>query len=159
MGGSTPTFYTGEDATIEIIDVAGTGKTHSTLAISDFSLTISRGTSEQELLGEKGNFMLAGSRSVEASLTSCKLTQAGIGTIVSGMIGGKSVQVSGNCGANSLHWYFRSCQVTGFDFSIGTADEISEGSIDFAILHPYMVSGVQHKSAAGGTYISDWERY
>lgn len=154
----SPVFYTGEDATIEIIDYDGTGKTHSTLAISDFSLTIDRGTSEQELLGEKGNYFLAGSRSVEVSLTSCKLTTAGVGTIISGMIGGKPVQVSGNCGTNSLHWYFRSCQVTGFDFSIGTADDISEGSIDFTILYPYMVSGVQ-SGTDNGAYISDWERY
>lgn len=155
---ATPTFYTGEDATIEIFDADGTGKGHSTLAISDFSLTIDRGTSEQELLGEKGNYFLAGSRSVDVSLTSCKLTTAGVGTIISGMIGGKPIQVSGNCGAGSLHWYFKSCQVTGFDFSIGTADEISEGSIDFAVLFPYMVSGVQDGTDAG-VYISDWERY
>ena len=155
----TPTYYTGEDATIEIIDADGTGKNHSTLAISDFSLTISRGTSEQKLLGEKGNYSLAGSRSVEASLTACKLTTVGLGTIVSGMIGGASIQISGNCGANSLHWYFRSCQVTGFDFSIGTADEITEGSIDFVVLQPSMVSGVQHKAGSIGTFISDWERY
>jgi len=154
-----PTFYTGEDATIEIIDATGTGKGHSTLAISDFSLTIDRGTSEQELLGEKGNFFLAGSRSVEISLTSCKLTTAGVGTIVSGMIGGVAVQVSGNTGTNSLHWYFKSCQVTGFDFSIGTASEITEGSMDFTVLHPYMVSGVQHEAGSIGTFISDWERY
>ena len=156
---ATPTYYTGEDATIMIIDSAGTGKNHSTLAISDFSLTIDRGTSEQELLGEKGNYFLAGSRSVDVSLTSCKLTVAGVGTIISGMIGGRPIQVSGNCGTNSLHWYFRSCQITGFDFSIGTADDISEGTIDFTILHPYMVSGVQTGTDANGTYISDWERY
>lgn len=158
MAGTAPIYYTGEDATVEII-AGGTGLGHATLAISDFGLTISRGTSEQELVGEKGNYFLAGSRSVELSLTSCKLTTAGVGNIVESMIDGASVQVSGNTGTNSLHFYFKSCQVTGFDFSIGTADEITEGSIDFTLLYPYMASGVQTVAGSNAAYISDWERY
>lgn len=158
---TTPVTYTGEDATIEIIDAGGTSLTHSTLAISDFSITISRGTAEQELVGEKGNFFLAGARSIEGSLTACKLTTDGLGNIVEDMIDGVAVQISGNCGAASLHFYFRSCQVTGFDFTLGTADEIAEGSLDFTLLYPYMVSSVQYYHQSGvafeGSYISDFE--
>ena len=159
MAGNTPTYYTGEDATIEVIDNGGTSLTHSTLAISDFSITISRGTSEQPLVGEKGDYSLAGARSTELSLTSCKLTTGALGDIIEDMIDGNSVQVSGNCGANSLHFYFRSCQVTNFDFSVGNADEITEGTLDFTLLYPYMVSGVQTKTGTSELYISDWERY
>lgn len=155
---ATPKTYTGEDATIEIIDAGGTSLTHSTLAISDFSVTISRGTAEQPLVGEKGNFSIAGAKSIEGSLTSCKLTTAGVGNIVEDMIDGNSVQISGNCGTDSLHFYFRSCQVTGFDFSLGTADEIAEGSLDFTLLYPYQVSGVQQLAGNEGTYISDFEQ-
>lgn len=148
-----PTIYTGEDATVYI-----SGTKHTTLAISDFSLTLSKGTAEQELLGEKGNFYLAGAMSADGSLSACKLHNTAVGPIVGCMIDGHSVSISGNCGANSLHFYFASCQVTGFDFSIGTADDITEGTLDYTLLYPYKVSGVQHISA-GGTYISDFGTY
>jgi len=141
----TPTIYRGEDATIYI----GSGGTanklsHGTLAISDFSLTLSKGTAEQELIGEKGNFFLAGSLSAEGSLTACKLHSTALGKIVNLMIEGVPMSVSGSCGAQSLHFYLRSCQVTGFDFSIGTADDITEGTVDFSVLYPYSIS-VQRK--------------
>jgi hypothetical protein len=137
----TPTIYRGEDATLYI----GSGGTadklsHSTLAISDFSLTLSKGVAEQELIGEKGNFFLAGALSAEGSLTACKLHTSAVGGLVREMIDGRAISVSGNCGAESLHFYLRSCQLTGFDFSIGTADEITEGTIDYTVLYPYAIS-------------------
>jgi hypothetical protein len=157
---ATPTIYTGEDATVWIKNGTVTGGWigHSTLAISDFSITIARGTAEQELVGSKGNYRLAGARSVEGSLTSCKLTTAGIGSIISGMINGTGVQISGNLGANSLHFYFKSAMITGFDFSIGTSDDITQGSLDYTLLQPYMVSGVQTRAGENGTFLSDWSR-
>ena len=155
---ATPTTYTGEDAVIWLY-ANTSGMTHGTLAISDVGLTISRGTAEQSLVGEKGNFYLAGSRSIEGSLTSCKLHSNAVGNIVSDMIAGSSIRISGNCGANSLRFYFKSCQVTGFDFSIGTADEITEGSLDFALLYPYKVSSVVSDGPSGvatNSVIRDW---
>ena len=136
----TPKVYTGEDATVTLTNNAGTALTHTTLAISDFSLTLSKGTAEQELVGEKGNFAIAGAISAEGSLTACKLHNTAVGYLASDMINGLSIQVSGNCGTNSLHFFLRSCQITGFDFSIGTADEITEGTIDFTSLYPYKIS-------------------
>lgn len=152
----TPITYKGDDATIMIIDSGDTALSNSTLAISDFSLTISRGTAEQELVGEKGNFFLAGSRSIEGSLTACKLTTGAVADIVEDMIDGNAIQVSGNAGANGIHFYFKSAQITGFDFSIGTADEITEGSLDFTLLYPYMVSSVNISGTNKGTYITDF---
>jgi len=146
----TPTIYKGNDARIFI-----SGTSHTILAISDFSLTLSKGTAEQELVGEKGNFFLAGSISADGSLTACKLHNSAVGPIVGCMIDGHSVQISGNCGDRSLHFYFKSCQITGFDFSIGTADDITEGTIDYTLLYPYKVSSVQHLPG-GGTYITDF---
>jgi len=146
----TPTIYTGEDAKIFI-----SSQSHTVLALSDFSLTISKGTAEQELVGAKGNFYLAGSISADGSFTSCKLHNSAVGPIVGCMIDGHSVQISGNTGTNSLHFYFKSCQITGFDFSIGTADDITEGSVDFTLLYPYKVSSVTHLEG-GGTYITDF---
>jgi len=149
----TATVYTGEDAQVTITTNGKTALTHTTLAISDFSLTFSKGTAEQELVGEKGNFMIAGSLSAEGSLTACKLHNTAVGYLVSDMVNGLSIQVSGNCGAESLHFYLRSCQITGFDFSIGTADEITEGSIDFVSLYPYKLSA--QRQGLGYTYIND----
>lgn len=160
MAGATPTYYTGEDAIVYLGTAGNAASGQSTFAISDFSLTIDRGTAEQELVGAKGNFFLAGSRSVEGSLTACKLTTAGLGWVVEQMIDGSCVTISGNAGAKSLHFYFVSCQVTGFDYSVGTADEITEGSIDFAVLYPYKVSSVYYRiwgtADTDAVFISDF---
>jgi len=149
----TPTIYKGDDAVITIT-AAGTDRTHTTLAISDISLTLDKGTVEQELVGETGNYWIAGSLSVDLSLTSCKLHTGAVGDIVSEMIDGNTVTVSGTCGAQSLNFYFKSAQVTGFDFSLGDADTITEGSIDMSLLKPYLVSTVAY-NRAGRTLISD----
>ena len=150
----TPTIYTGEDATLYIgSGGTATSLSHSDLAISDFSLTLSKGVAEQELLGEKGNFYLAGSLSAEGSLTACKVHNTAVGKLVNQMIQWLAVSISGNCGEQSLHFYLRSCQITGFDFSIGTADEITEGSIDYSVLYPYSIS-VQ-RNIGSYKYIND----
>ena len=149
----TPTTYTGEDAQVWI-KANGTGMDHSVLAISDFSITIDRGTNEQSLVGESGNYFLAGSRTITGSLTSCRLHTSALGNIIADMIAGGVVQISGSAGPNSLHFYFKSCQITGFDLSIGDADTITEGSIDFTVLYPYKVSSVTKTST--GTLITDF---
>jgi len=158
---ASPTLFTGEDATVWIRNNTGTTTggwlADSTLAISDFSLTISRGTAEQELIGEKGNFKLAGARGIEGSLTACKLTTTGLGSLISGMVNGTGIQISGNVGSTGLHFFFKSAMITGFDFSIGTADDITEGSLDYTLLNSYQVSGVQTTSTFVG--ISDWHHY
>jgi hypothetical protein len=158
---ASPTLFTGEDATVWIRNNTGTTTggwlEDSTLAISDFSLTVSRDTAEQELVGSKGNFRLAGARSVEGSLTACKLTTTGLGSLISGMINGTGIQISGNIGSTGLHFFFKSAMVTGFDFSIGTASDITEGTLDYTLLNPYHVSGVQSTTNFVG--ISDWHKY
>jgi hypothetical protein len=136
----TPTIYKGDDAIITLGSGSFSDITHGTLAISDFSLTLSKGTAEQELVGEKGSYWIAGSMSAEGSLTACKMHNTAVGKLVCQMINGANLTVSGNCGAQSLHFYLRSCQVTGFDFSIGTAEDITEGTVDFTVLYPYAIS-------------------
>jgi hypothetical protein len=133
---ATPTIYKGDDATIYI-----SGLKHDILGVSDFSLTISKGVSEQELIGEKSNFFLAGAISCEGSLTACKLHSSAVSKLVGNMVdGGGYSLISGSCGANSLQWCLASCQITSFDFSLGTADEITEGSLDFSSVIPYRIS-------------------
>lgn len=146
--------YKGDDAVV-YIRANGQDLTHATLAISDFSITLDKGISEQELVGEKGNYFIAGSLSVEGSLTSCKVHSTALGYIISDMIDGETITVSGSCGPNSVNFYFVSAQVTGFDFSIGSADDIVEGSIDFTLLKPYLVSSLGIASNGTSTLISD----
>jgi len=148
-----PTVYTGEDATLNI-KTGGSFRGHSTLAISDFSLTISRDVAEQELVGEAGNYFLAGSMSADGSLGACKLHSTAVGYLLSDMIAGNTVQISGMCGPNSLHFFLHSCQITGFDFSIGPADEITEGTIDYTLLYPYRLS-TNSKELGGYTYLRE----
>ena len=124
----TPTVYKGDDASIWIT-ANGSEMTHTTLALSDFSITLDKGTVEQELVGETGNYRVGGSVSVEGSLTHCKLD--GSSYLIGALVNGNRVRVSGSCGTNSLHFYLVSCAVTGFDISIGDADTITEGSVDF----------------------------
>lgn len=136
---TTPTVYTGSDAEIQLGLKGESGKTHSVLAISDFSLTLDRGTVEQELVGETGNIFFQGALSIDGSLTSCKLASGATGFLLESIISGtsgKRVWVSGSCGAKSLHFFFASCQITGFDITIGDASTITEGSIDFTVLNP-----------------------
>jgi len=144
----TPTIYKGDDAKLNI-----SGMSHSILAISDFSLTLGKGTAEQELLGSKGNYTIAGAISCEGSLTSCKLDSTGLVKLVQNMIDKSKTKISGSCGPNSLHFDLDDCVLTGFDFSLAGADEIIEGSIDFTHLTPYRIS-VQ--TDIGYTNLYDW---
>lgn len=145
------TIYTGKDAKIWLrsgawVETDDGTLTHSTLAISDFSLTLSKDTVEQNLVGELGNYFLAGGLSAEGSLTACKMHNSAIGKLVGFMINSTPLNISGNCGANNLHFFLQSCQVTGFDFSIATAGDITEGTIDFTVLYPYALSATKYET-------------
>lgn len=145
----TPTTYTGKDAIIYIAN-----KDHETYAIADFSITMDRGTVEESLVCEEGNFYTQGSLGIDGSLTAAKLDDNSAGVLLSAMINGTPVAISGSVGPKSLHFYFKSCQITGFDISIGDANTITEASIDFTVLHAYKVSSVQ-VLPGGGTLITD----
>ena len=146
----TPKTYRGEDAIIELGD-----KVHSTLGLSDFSLSFDRGVVEQELVGEAGNYSVGGSLSIDGSLTACKLDHTAAGALLANVISGTKTWISGSAGTQSLHFYFLSCAITGFDLSMGDADTITEGSIDFQVLNKYNVSSIAVLDA-GGSYLSDW---
>lgn len=149
MTQASPTIYKGNNSAIWLLNGKAnpadspTWITHGTFAISDFSLTLSKGTVEQELVGEIGNYSIAGALSAEGSLTGCKMYAAGLGKLLDCLINGTNFAISGNCGANSLHFFLRSCQVTGFDFTVGTADDITEGSADFTVLYAYKITNTR----------------
>jgi hypothetical protein len=146
MAQSSPTIYKGNDAALWFAGSTTVGggigslSAHGNFAVSDFTLTLAKGTVEQELVGEIANYSLAGALTAEGSLTGCKMYNTGLGVMLGCLINGYNFTVSGNCGANSLHFFLRSCQVTGFDFTLGTAEDITEGSVDFTVLYPYKIS-------------------
>jgi len=133
--GYTPKTYTGKDAALKFDAL-----THSSLGVSDFSLTLDRGTVEQELVGEIGNYFTAGALSIEGSLTACKLEDGAAGDLLLATITGSYVAISGATGSGGVHFYFKSCAITGFDITLGDADTITEGSIDFVVMDPQNIS-------------------
>ena len=149
---TTPVTYRGENAAVQLKGKT-TGRTHSALGMSDFSLTLDRGTVEQELVGEAGNYFLAGSLSIEGSLTACKLDPTAVTDILVNCITGSVCWISGSVGTNSLHFFFESGMITGFDLSIGDADTISEGSVDFVVMDPQNIK--MQQLPGGGTQIMD----
>jgi len=149
-------IYRGNSARIQLWGTFGTEYTkltQSTIGMSDFSITLARGTVEQELVGETGNYSAAGALSVEGSLTACKLDATLAGYIVGHCVSGNMIHVSGSVGDDSLKFYFVSAMVTNFDLSMGDADTISEGSFDFIVLDPQNV--LVYGTTANGRYVSD----
>jgi hypothetical protein len=150
-------IYRGNNAKIQVFgEFAGstyTSLTQSLIGLSDFTITFGRGTVEQELVGEMGNFSAAGSLSVEGSLTACKLDNSLAGYIVGHCISGNMVHISGSVGDASLKFYFVSTMITSFDLSLGDADTITEGSFDFILLDPSEVR--IYNNDIDGSYISD----
>lgn len=150
-------IYRGNDARIRLWGAFGgseyTSLTQSLIGLSDFSITLARGTVEQELVGEIGNYSAAGSLSVEGSLTACKLDNTLAGYIVGHCVSGNTIHVSGSVGDASLKFFFISAMVTNFDLSMGDADTISEGSFDFIVLDPQNVR--VYTNDTDGSYVSD----
>ena len=130
---------TGKDATIAIASGSGAWKNQSIWGISDFSLSFDRGVVEQELVGETGNYFDYGALSIDGSYTNCKFAASGTSTALKSIIESSYIEISGATGSN-LSWYFHSCQITGYDLSMGDADTITEASVDFTIMNPYQVT-------------------
>ena len=151
---ASPVTYRGEDAAIQVGGKNWSGRSHSVLGLSDFSLTLDRGTVEQELVGEAGNYFAGGSLSCEGSLTACKLDNSATGDILSHVISGTRAWISGSCGAKSLKFFIASAMITGFDLTMGDADTITEGSLDFSAEIPYRIV-VKRITDDEGTWISD----
>lgn len=157
---TVPETYTGKDATIEIgllEDWATGGTTHTEYAISDFGITITRGTVTQELVGATGDFQIAGALAAEGSLTACRLGIDTLGILLESIINGtaaKRIFVKGMVGPNSVNFEFKECQVVSFELTIGDASTISEGSVDFKVMKPYLITLTETTGA--GTLIKDY---
>jgi len=124
--------------------------THTAFGIGDFSLTLDRGTVEQDLVGQVGNYFDQGSLSADGSLTSVKFAVSGISDFLLNLVDAGAVGkwqylaisgcVSDATDATYLSWFLVSCQVTGYDVSMGDADTITEASIDYTVMDPFQIS-------------------
>ena len=128
-------------------------KDQSTWGLADFSLTFDKGVVESDLLGEAGPYTTAGTLSVEGSMTAARFATPGYGDLIYNMCYfdddrykylGISGTISTDTDATYFKWCFASCQVTGFDFSLGDADTVTEASIDFVMLNPQDVAFVDN---------------
>jgi len=155
MTAVTPKTYTGEDAVIQIGMGSASGM-HSDFAIGDFSVTLDRGTVEQPLVGQTGNFFKQGAMSAEGSFTQAKFGTSVLDIVLKSVISGTKstrVWISGLVGPSSLHFFFKSCQITSFDISIGDASTVTEGSLDYAVIDPYNITVTP--IANGGIWLKD----
>lgn len=119
------------------------GNEGGTYGFSDFSLTVDRDVTEQELTGKKGNQFFYGALSVDGSFTACKFAASGTADSLYSILESELVKVSGGVdtgGDADLNWNFTSGQVTGYDVSVGDSSTISEADIDFTVLDPANVS-------------------
>lgn len=143
---------TGEDANVWFkIHAGGTAPSftstegHAFYGMSDFSLTLDRASIEQDLIGQAGNYFDQGALAMNGSFTMGRFGSSGssyaLDSIIDGTGGNKYVAISGQVSDDSggqtyLKWYLISCQITGYDVSIGNADTITDASIDFVVLDP-----------------------
>jgi hypothetical protein len=156
-----PGTVTGEDARVMIgTHAAGVApsvvtaglKSYVLYGMGDFSVTMDRGTIEQDLIGQPGNYKDQGSLSLDGSMTLSKFAASknsdALNSILDGTGTNKYFVVSANVGStNPMKFYFISCQVTGYDVSIGDANTVTEAAIDFIVLNPQDI-----KHAGGLTY-------
>jgi len=123
---------------------------HTAFGVGDFSLTLDKGTVEQELIGQVGNYYDQGSLSMDGSLTSIQFATSGVSDMLLNLVDAgatgywKYLAISGCVSdatdATYLSWFLVSCQVTGYDISMGDADTITEASIDFTVMDPFNVA-------------------
>ena len=134
--------------TADLTSTNFTGKDQGAWGIGEFSLTLDRGTIEQDLIGERGNYFDQGSLSLEGSLMAAKFATSGLSDMLDNLLDDdtgnyKYLAVSGTIStetdASYLSWYLLSCQVTGYDISVGDSATITEASIDFTHLLPQKV--------------------
>ena len=126
------------------------GHTHAAFGVGDFTLTLDKGTVEQPLIGEVGNYMDQGSLSVDGSLTAAKFAASGVSDLLLNLVDAGSAgswkyltfsgSVSDATDATYLSWFLVSCQVTGYDITEGDADTITEASVDFTVMDPFAIA-------------------
>ena len=123
---------------------------YSEFAVGDFTLNLDKGTVEQPLIGEVGNYFDQGALAMDGSLTAAKFATSGISDLMLNLIDAgqdgywKYLAISGCVSdatdATYISWFLVSCQVTGYDITMGDADTVTEASVDFTVMDPFAVT-------------------
>jgi len=136
-------------ATLAAITTLLSSRGHSVYGVGDFSLTLDKGTVEQQLIGQVGNYFDQGALSMDGSFTLSQFGASGLADSLANLLDTTSagtyryLAISG-CVSDStdevyLSWFLVSCQVTGYDISMGDADTITTASVDFTVMDPFAV--------------------
>lgn len=126
---------TGSQASITIAT-----KAQTVYGLSNFTLSFTRGTSEQPLVGCEGNEFFEGALTISGSYSCCKFGADQNCDSIKSVISGTTFVLTGEVAPTSaekhLNWVFDQVQITSFDISEGNASKITEASIDFIIMNP-----------------------
>ena len=126
---------TGKNASITIA-----GKAQTIYGMSDYTLSFTRGTSEQPLVGCEGNEFFEGALAISGSYSCCKFGADqncdSLKSVIEGTVFVMTGEVAPVSAEKHLNWNFTKCQITSFDISEGNAAKITEASIDFIIMNP-----------------------
>lgn len=147
---------TGRDARVYMVSHnAGTAPvwtnkdSYDTFGIADFTITFSRDTISQDLIGVAGPYNTQGTISCDGSMTVSKFGgnfDILLGNLVDTGVtntGTKYIAISANVSttdATYLNVYLTSCQITGYDVTVGDAGTITNAAIDFIDLIPQKLS-------------------
>lgn len=123
----------------------GTTKKDNFFGMGEFSLTLDRGTIEQDLIASAGNYFDQGALTMDGSFTMTRFGSSGNSDVLLSIIDGSGKNqyfcISGRIADDTtspalthLKWFLVSCQVTGYDVSVGDASTITEASIDFIVM-------------------------
>jgi hypothetical protein len=114
-------------------------------SLADFSLTFSRDTVTQGFLGTIGTYGAGGALTLEGSFSIYKFG-GGQDMLLKNLVDcgyyqsyTKLLAISGAIStseAGYLSWYLTSCQLTGYDITIGDTGTLSNASLDFIYLTP-----------------------
>ncbi len=126
---------TGSQASITIAT-----KAQTVYGMSDFTLSFTRGTSEQPLVGCEGNEFFEGALTISGSYSCCKFGADqncdSLKSVINGTVFAMTGEVAPDSVEKHLNWDFTQVQITSFDISEGNASQITEASIDFIIMNP-----------------------
>lgn len=129
---------------------------HETYGVGDFTLTFGSDVIDQPLIGVAGPYRTRGTITCEGSMTLSKFG-GNLDMILENLIdtgttltSTKYLAISGSVSstdATYINFFLTSCQVTGYDITLGDAGTITNASIDFIDMIPQALS----YNVAGGS--------
>lgn len=146
-----PETYVGSDAKIYIAT-----NDYSTYSLADFEVVLDKPVVSQELTCQDGDAYTTGALACTGTFTVSEFANTNCGTLLDAVVNKNYVEISGNAGGKSLHFWVKSGMILSFNVTLGDAGTITNGSIDWQAKDPYKISSVSSDAAGSGAYITDW---